>query len=106
MTALARLEVVLVVTGRVAPLDIGLDKGGKIDCRRLRWVRLMTVAALWNSLGLFRIMRHVSVWGNLLSARRLITRSRRGELIEGAVTIQASLLGGCHRRGIGLRCAG
>ena len=53
VTVLAGLEIVLVVTGRIAPLDIGLGKGGKVVCRRLRWVRLMTVAALWNSLSLF-----------------------------------------------------
>ena len=106
MTVLARLEIVLVVTGRVAPLDIGLDKGGKITRRRWNRVRLMTIAALWNRLRLFRIMRHASVWGDLLAAWRHIAGSSSGELIEGAVTIQASLLGGCHRRGIGLRCAG
>ena len=53
VTVLAGLKIILVVTRRIAPLDIGLAKGGKVTYRRLLWVRLMTVAALWNSLGLF-----------------------------------------------------
>jgi hypothetical protein len=92
MAALARLEIVLVVTGRIAPLDIGLGTGSKIACRRRHWVWLMTIIALWNSLRLFRIMRHVPVWSDLLTAWRRIAGTGRGELIERPVTIQANVL--------------
>jgi len=101
VTVLARLEVVPVVAGRIAPLDIGLGEGGKIACRRLGWMRLMTVAALWNSLGLFRAMRHVSVRGDLLAAWRHIARGCSSELVERSMATQASLLGGCRRLTIG-----
>ena len=106
MAALARLEIVHVVTGRIAPLDIGLGAGSKITCRRRHRVRLMTIATFRNSLRVFQIMRHVPVWSDLLAARRRIAGSGCGELIERSVTIQANALGVFHRRGIGLRYTG
>ena len=106
MAILARLEIILVVTGRIAPLDIGLGKTGKITCRRRHRVRLMTIAALWNSLRLFQIMRHVSVWSDLLAAWHRIPGSVCGELIKRSVTIQANVLGVFHHRGIGLGYTG
>jgi len=102
MAVLARLEIILVVTGCIAPLDTGFTKCSKITCCRWHWVGLMTITALWNSLRLFQIMRHVSVWSDLLAAWCRIAGSSHGELIERSVTIQANALEVFHRRGIGL----
>ena len=99
---LAKLEVVLVVTGRIAPLDIGLDTGGRVTGRRRQRVRLMAVAAFRDVLGLLRVMRHVPVRGDLFSAGRYVACGRRSEFIIGAVAIQASLLGSCRRLTEGL----
>ena len=105
MTVLTGREIVLVVTSSIAPLDIWLGKDSKITCRRRHRVRLMTIAALSNRLCLFRIMRHVSVWSGPFSAWRHIVGGCQGEFIERPVTIQAKVLGGRHRRGVGVQCA-
>ena len=92
MASLARLEIVLVVTGRIAPLDAGFAMCSKITGCRRHWVRLMTITAVWNSLRLFQIMRHVSVWSDFFAAWCRVAGSGHGELIERSVTVQANVL--------------
>jgi hypothetical protein len=106
VTLLAGLEIVFMVTGHIAPLDIGFGSSGKFTCGRRQRVWLMTIAALRDSLCLFRIMRHVSVRGNLLAAWRHIARGCRSELIERSVAFQASFLGACRCLTIGLEYTG
>lgn len=106
MTVLTRCEIVFVVTIRIAPLDIRLGEDSKITCRRPYRVRLMTITAFWNRLRILRIVRDVTVWSNSFPASRHMVGGCRGKFIERSVTIQATVLGGRHRRGVGLRCAG
>ena len=93
MTLLARCEVVFVVAGRKAPFDAGLAHGCNVSGRRRHRVWLMAIAAFWDRLCLFRSVRHVIVWGDLLPAGRHIAGRRRDEFIERPVTTQAHVPG-------------
>jgi hypothetical protein len=93
MALLARGEIILMVAGRVAPIDAWLAHRGNVSGCRRRRMWLMAIAAFRDRLSLFRSVRHIIVWGDLLPAWRHIARDRPSEFIEGPVTFQTHVLG-------------
>jgi hypothetical protein len=93
MALLARGEIILMVAGRVAPIDAWLAHRGNVSGCRRRRMWLMAIAAFRDRLCLFRSVRHIIVWGDLLPAWRHIARDRPSEFIEGPVTFQTHVLG-------------
>ena len=89
MTRFAGREIVLVVTGGVAPLNVRFGKGLYGRPLWWKWMSLVTIVALGNRLSLPRAMRDKPVGNDRLPTRGDVVRSLCGECLEGSVTVQA-----------------
>jgi len=84
------------VTGPVAPGHAGLATRHCGDGRDR--VHLMAVAAAGNGSRILPLVGDEAVGGPLFPARCYIIRSGSGQLLEGSMAFQASLLGSCTLR--------
>ncbi len=90
MAFLARSKIVFMVAGGIAPVDTRLGKGGEIGLCGRHPMRLVTITALWDSLGIVCGMRHVPVRGDPFPARGLVIDVPR-EFIERPMAMDAAI---------------
>lgn len=93
MAIVARFEIVLVMAGGVAPLDLRLGLRRSLCCLGRHRMGLVAVGALRNRLRFPGCMRHVHVGVYLLSTRRHVAGSLSGKLVKGSVARKASVFG-------------
>jgi len=93
MAVRARLEIVVVVAGGVAPLDVRFGLCLDLRCIRRDSVGPVAARAFRDGRRFFRGMRHIDVGVDLLSARRSVGGGGAGKPLVRSVALEADLFG-------------